>query len=157
MNNKNNNKNKQKLILNQKELAELRANAKCHFCKTDSDLVVDHDHTTHHIREVLCRLCNGAFLLGGIENRLNTLAKRTGLTLADAIKMISDYLTNDYSMNHYYTNMLAVEAKRFARLNAGEQREQLALYNVDTTALTNNKQRLTAFKQALKLIHKRKK
>ncbi|MGI2068590.1 hypothetical protein [Shewanella baltica] len=40
---------------------------------------------TGHIRHILCRTCNGAFLLEGIENRLNTLVNRVGITLKEGI------------------------------------------------------------------------
>lgn len=146
-------------ILKQSELTELRQNARCYFCGSTDDLVVDHDHRTHHIRHTLCRTCNGSFLLGGIENRLNALATRAGITLKEAIQMIQLYLTDDYTGNDYYSNMLAVKAKQFSRLNAGEQRETLKAMQVNTlvlNTLNNSKQRLAAYKAALKQQYKRK-
>lgn len=145
-------------LLTTKELKALRANSECYLCSNKDDLVVDHDHNTHHIRHVLCRTCNGAYILAGIENRLNTLANRAGISLSEAIGMIQEYLTDDYSMNDYYINMLSIKAKKFARLNATEQRETLKALNVNTSttnALTNGNQRLIAYKTALKQQYKR--
>lgn len=142
-------------ILKQKELKELRMNSECYMCGRTDDLVVDHDHNTHHIRHILCRTCNGSYLLGGIENRLNTLATRAGVSLSDAIIMIQDYLTDDYSMNDYYPNMITVECKRFARLSASDQRQKLLSLGISASViqtLSNAKQRQTAFKAALKEV-----
>ncbi|MCT8876637.1 endonuclease domain-containing protein [Shewanella xiamenensis] len=142
-------------ILKQKELKELRMNSECFMCGSTDDLVVDHDHNTHHIRHILCRTCNGSYLLGGIENRLHTLATRAGISLADAIIMIQEYLTEDYSANDYYPNMISVECKRFARLSASDQRQKLLSLGVGASIvheLSNGRLRQTAFKAALKEV-----
>lgn len=142
-------------ILKQKELKELRKNSECYMCGRTDDLVVDHDHNTHHIRHILCRTCNGSYLLGGIENRLHTLATRAGVSLDDAIRMIQDYLTDDYSRNDFYPNIITVECKRFARLSASDQRQKLLSLGVSAgivQTLSNAKQRQTVYKAALKEV-----
>lgn len=142
-------------ILKQSDLKAMRNNAKCYFCGTTDNICIDHDHGSHHIRHPLCLGCNSGRILGGIENRLNTLATRAGVSLDDAIRMIQEYLTDDYSRNDYYPNMISIECKRFARLSASDQRQKLLSLGVSAgvvQTLSNAKQRQTAYKAALKEV-----
>lgn len=142
-------------ILKQTDLKAMRNNAKCYFCGTTDNICIDHDHGSHHIRHPLCLGCNSGRILGGIENRLNTLATRAGVSLADAIIMIQKYLTDDYSRNDYYPNMITVECKRFARLSASDQRTKLLSLGITIDViqtLSNAKQRQTVYKAALKEV-----
>lgn len=44
--------------LSGKEAKELRRDQVCAICGTDSNLCVDHDHTTKKLRGILCKKCN---------------------------------------------------------------------------------------------------
>lgn len=48
-----------------------RANGKCKICRTQTKLVIDHDHTTGMVRGLICDHCNR--LLGGAKDSIKTL------------------------------------------------------------------------------------
>lgn len=48
------------------ELMLVSQDSKCAICKSKTELVVDHDHTTGKVRGLLCRRCN--FVLGILED-----------------------------------------------------------------------------------------
>lgn len=64
--------------LDRDELAILESLARCESCGDETDLVIDHDHSTGDVRGMLCSACNKA--LGFLREDVN----RT-LSLADYI------------------------------------------------------------------------
>lgn len=72
----------------------------------ETDAVLDHDHTTGHIRGVLHRQCNHA------EGRVLDWIKRTGKRVnpLEFIKRLRAYWSTDFSENPYhYTHVTEVE------------------------------------------------
>lgn len=53
------------------EKMKLRQKKKCEICKRTVRLVIDHDHETNKIRDLLCHSCN--FMLGSIKENIDAL------------------------------------------------------------------------------------
>lgn len=59
--------------LNNEELDELMSREQCAICESEDKLVIDHDHETGKVRDVLCHHCNVA--LGHVFDNPITLLK----------------------------------------------------------------------------------
>lgn len=87
----------------------------CLLCKrfiAPKDAVLDHCHTTGHIRGVLHRGCNS--ILGKCENNY----RRFGMTLPQLHTMLSEvgwYMNRDYSRNPLHNTYKTEEDKRQRR------------------------------------------
>ena len=83
-----------------------------HYPLDPSDAVLDHCHTTGHIRGVIHRGANS--LLGKLENN----HKRYGVSLPQVIAMgegLREYLSKDYSGQPYHYTHRTEDEKREAR------------------------------------------
>lgn len=84
----------------------------CALCCTyvaPNDAVLDHDHTTGHIRAVLHRGCNS--MLGVIENNRPRYMLK-GARLFHMLSRVEAYLTADFTTNPLHPTHRTTEEKR---------------------------------------------
>jgi hypothetical protein len=64
-------RNKYGITLSRLEHMTMQQEKKCAICKREKELVVDHNHKTNKVRELLCSKCNTA--LGLFEDSVDLL------------------------------------------------------------------------------------
>lgn len=66
-------KNKYKMTIEQFDEMMLNQGGTCAICDKEAFLVIDHDHTTGKVRQLLCRCCNWA--VGHLKDSSETAIK----------------------------------------------------------------------------------
>jgi hypothetical protein len=101
--------------LKPKEVAEYRTRMwvsqgkKCSLCQKyipKKEAALDHCHAQGHVRSVLHRNCNG------LEGRILSFARRSGVPPAEFLKSLLQYWRNDYSGNPLHPNHLNDDQKK---------------------------------------------
>lgn len=110
------------------------------FCET---IVLDHDHTTQHVRAALNRNTNS------FEGLVTNAHKRclqwlTDVPLPTILRNLATYLEKDYSKNPYHNGWLKRVTIDFKKLNAVQQGKVLA--QLGSKNGTNAAERLKLFK-----------
>lgn len=114
---------------------------KCQLCKRSTTEVIrtyhiDHAHSgepfEHHIRGILCPICNTS--LGAIWKKLirSGLVNELGIDAAiEWLASAASYYQQDYSMNDYHPNRVKDQAKAFNKLTKQNQLKMLSDLSID--------------------------